>query len=156
MTVLNRTPEEIAEDAAAQEAAADRLRPLVTDSVAVAHYKNAVGVINGMMMSKKIDYERLAEAQFWKGEFKEAIETLTLSESVNQTKRKEYTAYFDALELIGFICNCEPIQIRMPGSAKGEPTPARREIQRVFVAKIQQEVAFIKCERCNQLYAQTV
>lgn len=154
--VLARTPEEIAEDKEAQESAKERLRPLVTDSIAVAQHKNAIGVMNGMIRSGKIDFERLAEAQFWKGEFYEAFLTLGLILPVNHTKRAEYKAYFKAMETIGTICRCAPIQIRIPGSAKGESVPARREIQRVYVAEIHQEVAFIKCERCKELFAQTV
>lgn len=154
-TALLRTPEQISDDIRAQKEAGDRLRPLVTDSVAVANYKSAMGVIDAAVQ-KKVSPERLAEAQFWKGDFAEAALTLLLAVSANHEKRPEYIRFAEALERLGSeACDCASMQIPGGGSAKGQSVAAKREIQRVFVAALNKEVKFIYCERCKTLFAQS-
>lgn len=138
-TLPERSPEEIQADTDAQNEARDKLSHLVSDSVAVAYYKAAIG------QPKTID------SLFWQGRFAEAAEL-----AIGQNKT-EYQAFDDALvDLDMPVCSCEPIQFGNDISAKGTSVPSKREIQRVYVGTLQKEVKFIKCDGCQEIYAETI
>ncbi|MEQ1763844.1 MAG: hypothetical protein ABL984_11960 [Pyrinomonadaceae bacterium] len=149
--VLTRTPEQKAEDKQLQEESRERLEPLVTDSVAVAQYRNAVGAEPGIRESIEIGYNQLAESLFWQGRF---LHAMIIAES-NELSA-EYRAYRDAFNLLDApLCQCPSIMSAQPGSAKGVARDPRREVQRVFIGDLQKEVRFILCEGCKKLFAQT-
>lgn len=137
---LSRTPEQVEEDLEAQAAAEARLASKVTDSPAVATYRNHLGSAD--------DDERTAEQLFWRGKFAEAAEKTS-----DPAKKAEFQEFADAFSSEVPVCNCPPIQFRSQHSAKGHSVPARREIQHIFVEDLGKEVSFIKCEACKRLFA---
>lgn len=150
--ILTRTPDQVAEDAAIQAEAEHRLGHLVPNTVAGAHYKAAAGAFKAIANSKNPDLTRLADALFWMGRFRHAS---CVGES--HPKYTEYERFADAFDRLNRgICSCAPIQMAGGGTAKGVSVPARRPIQRVFVGSLGKEVIFITCERCKQLFAETV
>ncbi len=137
--VLSRTPEEINADIEAQAANQKRLSPRVTDSIAVAYFKNAVG-----------QQPVTADTLFWQGRFTEAAEL-----AIGQNKQ-EYHEFAGALvNLDKRMCDCPPVQIPNGIDAKGTSVSPAREIQRVYVATLQKEVKFIRCDVCGKLFSQT-
>lgn len=172
--VLARTDEEKQADADAQAEAKERLAHLVSDSIPVAHYRNAIGA--EISARKRLDYlydnlipdteadeaaafeaiwsvrSQLADALFWQGKFEAAV---NYADS-HSGKTHEYKAFDKAFDNLNQpLCECPPMQFANKHSAKGTSVPSRREIQRVYVGELEKEVKFIKCDQCRKLFAQT-
>jgi hypothetical protein len=138
-------------DAAIAAEVAKRVGDPSTQSVAIAHYRNAAGVERELTGGISQIFEQVAEAMFWQGKFA-AASFMTDDEA----KREDFKAHDAAMQKLDApVCTCPDIRMPSPTNAKGVSSPARREIQRVFVGSIGKEVAFIRCETCKGLFAQT-
>lgn len=169
--VLQRTPEEIRADEDEQAENEKRARQL-PESPEKRQYLHALGtekdaranidaVIGGLEIQDSPKAEniltaalqfyraRLAESLFWQGNFAEAAEL----ESRTQAKA-EYELYASSMNRLDApVCDCTNIQIASPSSAKGVSVPAKRIVQTVFVESLDKSVDFLKCEKCQCLFA---
>ena len=138
--VLQRSPEEIRADLNAQTEAAQRLSPLVRDSVAYAYYQNAVN-----------QNPPTSDSFFWQGRFSEA------ADCADGQNKQEYLEFVGAMVNLDMpMCDCPPMQIPNGVDAKGSLVPSKREVQRVYVANSQKEIKFVCCDKCGKLFAESV